>query len=94
MNLLDFTVTPLWRVFEEVAGLAAAEGVAVRESELIGLSPIAALVDVADHAGVARDLPVEERLRGAAAWLKLRDFDPSMALEMRLGLGQEDASRS
>jgi glutamate formiminotransferase len=94
MNLLDFSVTPLWRVFEEVSGLAAAEGVAVRESELIGLAPLAALVDVADHAGVARDLPVEERLGGAAAWLMLRDFDPSMALELRLGLGQEGASRS
>jgi glutamate formiminotransferase / 5-formyltetrahydrofolate cyclo-ligase len=94
MNLLDFTVTPLWRVFEEVERLAAAEGVAVRESELIGLSPLAALLDVADHAGVARDLPVEERLRGGAGWLKLRDFDPGMALELRLGLGQEGASRS
>jgi glutamate formiminotransferase len=94
INLLDFTVTPLWRVFEEVAGLAAAEGVAVRESELIGLSPLAALLEVADHAGVERQLPVDERLHGAAAWLKLRDFDPSMALELRLGLGREDAAPS
>jgi hypothetical protein len=61
----------------------------VRESELIGLSPLAALLDVADQAGVGGDLPVEERLRGAAAWLKLRDFDPRMALEIRLGLGRE-----
>jgi glutamate formiminotransferase len=89
MNLLDFIVTPLWRLFEEVSGLAAAEGVAVRESELIGLSPLAALLDVADHAGVAGELPVDGRLRGAAAWLKLRDFDPSMALEVRLGLARE-----
>jgi glutamate formiminotransferase len=89
MNLLDFTVTPLWRLFEVVSELAAAEGVSVRESELIGLSPLAALLDVADHAGVAGELAVEERLRGAAAWLMLRDFDPSMALELRLGRGQE-----
>jgi glutamate formiminotransferase len=92
MNLLDFTVTPLWRVFEEVAALAAAEGVGVRESELIGLSPLAALLHVADHAGVERDLPVVDRLRGAAAWLKLRDFDPSMGLELRLGLASGEAT--
>jgi glutamate formiminotransferase len=89
MNLLDFTVTPLWGVFEEVERQAASGGVRVRESELIGLAPLAALLDVADHAGVEREQPVTERLQGAAAWLKLRDFDPSMALELRLGLALE-----
>jgi glutamate formiminotransferase len=84
MNLLDFTVTPMWLVFEEVSREAAAEGVRVRESELIGLAPARALLDVADHAGVDAGLPVKDRLAGAATWLKLRDFDPSMALELRL----------
>src|SRR5688500_14564858 len=49
MNLLDHTVTPIWRVWEAVAEAARAEGVELRESELIGLCPLAALVDVADH---------------------------------------------
>ena len=84
MNLLDFTVTPMWLVFEEVSREAAEEGVRVRESELIGLAPARALLDVADHAGVDAGLPVKDRLAGAATWLKLRDFDPSMALELRL----------
>ncbi len=84
MNLLDFTVTPLWRVWEEVVRLAGAEGVRVRESELIGLMPLRAFTDVADHAGVPGDLPVEERLRQAADWLRLCDFDPTMALELRM----------
>ena len=84
MNLLDFTVTPLWLVFGEVSAQAAAEGVSVRESELIGLAPLAAFLDVADHASVSPDLPVEERLRQAAKWLRLRDFRPTMALELRL----------
>ena len=87
MNLLDFAVTPLWLVFEEIVQQAGAEGVPVRESELIGLAPLAALLDVADHAGVEPGLPVEERLRRAAAWLRLREFDPSMALELRLAAG-------
>jgi glutamate formiminotransferase len=43
MNLTDFRVTPPLAVFERVSELAAAEGVEVVESELIGLIPAAAL---------------------------------------------------
>jgi glutamate formiminotransferase len=88
MNLLDFAVTPLWRAWEEVGALAVANGVERRESELIGLAPLAAFMDVADHIGVPRDLPVGERLAAAAGWLRLRDFEPSMALELRLAAGR------
>jgi glutamate formiminotransferase len=84
MNLLDHSVTPLWRVWEEVRDRAAAEGVALRDSELIGLAPLAALTDVADHVDIALGLPVEERITQAAAWLMIRDFVPTMALELRL----------
>ena len=84
MNLLDHSVTPLCRVWETVRDLAAEEGIELRESELIGLCPLAALVAVADHAEVPTDLVVEERITQAARWLKIRDFDPSMALELRL----------
>lgn len=88
MNLLDFSVTPMWRVWETVTEMAAVEGVAARESELIGLVPLAALIDVADHADVAPELPVEQRITDAAAWLKARDFEPTMALELRLAAAQ------
>ena len=54
MNLLDFSVTPLWRVWEEVGRAATEAGVGLRESELIGLCPLAALADVADHIGSAQ----------------------------------------
>jgi glutamate formiminotransferase len=84
MNVLDFAVTPLWRVWETVRDLAAEEGVELAESELIGLAPQAAFLDVADHLGAAADAPVEERLAQAAAWLRLRDFSPLQALELRL----------
>jgi glutamate formiminotransferase/glutamate formiminotransferase/formiminotetrahydrofolate cyclodeaminase len=43
MNLTDFNVTPPHVVFGEVSRLAAAAGVAVAESELIGLIPRKAL---------------------------------------------------
>lgn len=84
MNLLDFEVTPLWLVWETVLALARAEGVEARESELIGLAPLAALVEVADHVRVDPDAPVEQRITDAARALRIRDFDPSMALELRL----------
>jgi glutamate formiminotransferase / 5-formyltetrahydrofolate cyclo-ligase len=91
MNLLDVAVTPMWRAWEEVRTLAAAEGVALRESELIGLAPLAALTDIADHAGVPRDLPVDRRATEGAAWIRLRDFEPTMALELRLAAMQAAA---
>ncbi len=84
MNLLDFRTTPLWQAWEAVGELAAEDGVELAESELIGLAPLAALLDVADRAGASRDAPVEERLAAAAAAVRLRDFSPLMALELRL----------
>jgi glutamate formiminotransferase len=84
MNLLDFRTTPIWRVWETVRAEAAEDAVELAESELIGLAPVAAFLDVADHAGVPADSPVEERLAAAARFLKLRDFSPLQALEIRL----------
>ena len=88
MNLLDHSVTPIWKVWEAVGEAAAPEGVQLRESELIGLCPLAALVEVADHIGVPAGMTDEERITRAAQWLKIRDFDPAMALELRLAAAQ------
>jgi glutamate formiminotransferase len=84
MNLLDYRTTPIWLVWEAVRAQAAEDGVHLAESELIGLAPLAALLDVADHAGVSPHLPQEERLAGAAGFLKLREFSPLQALELKL----------
>ena len=84
MNLLDFSVTPMWRVWEAVRDAAAMENVELKESELIGLCPIQALLDVADHIGVPGRVKTEERITWAADWLSIRDFEPTMALELRL----------
>jgi glutamate formiminotransferase len=93
MNLLDFLVTPMWRVWETVRAEASDEGVELRESELIGLAPLAALLDVADHAALACDQPVEDRLAGAARFLKLRDFSPLQALELKLEAAERAVER-
>jgi glutamate formiminotransferase / 5-formyltetrahydrofolate cyclo-ligase len=84
MNILDFETTPLWVVWETVREVAAEDAVELAESELIGLMPVASFLAVADHAGVPRDAPVEKRLAAAAAFLRLRDFSPLQALELRL----------
>jgi glutamate formiminotransferase len=84
MNLLDFASTPLWLVWDTVRDLAAEDGVSLAESELIGLAPLAAFLAVADRADAPPEDPIERRLARAAAYLRLRDFSPMQALELRL----------
>ena len=91
MNLLDFSITPLWRAWEMGEAEARSAGVEAAESELIGLAPLAALLDVADHAGAPRGDPVELRLAAAARFLRLRDFSPMQALELRLAAARAAA---
>jgi glutamate formiminotransferase len=84
MNVLDFTTTPLWVVWETVRDVAAEDGIELAESELIGLAPLAAFLAVADRAGSPTEDPIERRLAAAAGFLRLRDFSPMQALELRL----------
>jgi glutamate formiminotransferase len=94
MNLLDFRTTPLWRVWETVRAEAADDDVELAESELIGLAPLAAFLDVADHLGARPTQAVEARLEAAAAFLRLRDFSPFQALELRLEAAEAQARGS
>ena len=89
MNILDHEVSPLWRVWEEAERLAAEENVSLLDSELIGLVPAAALVAVADHIGSASFHTAEQRLMEAASYLRIRRYDPSMVLEVRLEQARE-----
>lgn len=92
MNLLDFDTTPMWRVYDEVARLATEEGVGIRESELIGLVPQAAIDAVATHAGIPEAAGPEARFATAAGYLRLRDAHPLMVLEQRLAAAGGSAS--
>jgi glutamate formiminotransferase len=49
MNLTNYERTPIFRVFDVVKREAARHGVAVLESEIVGLVPAAALVNTAVH---------------------------------------------
>jgi glutamate formiminotransferase len=92
MNLLDFTVTPIWQVWEAVSEAAAAAGVRPAESELIGLAPLASLLAIADRAGAPQGASVEDRLGVAAGYVALRDFSPMRALELRLAVASATGS--
>jgi glutamate formiminotransferase len=69
MNLTNFEKTPILRVFEAVKREAETHGVSVLESEIVGLVPSAALVDVAISSlqltQFRRDQILETRLRGS-----------------------------
>ncbi len=49
INMVDYTKTPLFRVFDMVEREARRYGVNVIGSEIIGLVPMEALIDVADY---------------------------------------------
>jgi glutamate formiminotransferase / 5-formyltetrahydrofolate cyclo-ligase len=67
MNLTNYEKTPMFRVFEVVKREAARYGVAVLESEIVGLVPAAALVQTAEHflqlSQFKADQVLEARLR-------------------------------
>ncbi|MDX9857212.1 MAG: glutamate formimidoyltransferase [candidate division Zixibacteria bacterium] len=69
MNLVNYTRTPIFRVFETIKSEAARYGVAVTSSEVIGLLPNDAIVDVADFylrlENFSKNQILEEKLRQA-----------------------------
>ncbi len=66
MNMIDYHTTSLLRVFEEIRKLAAAEGVGIAESEVVGLVPLEPLLEAAvarmQIAGFKRSQILETRL--------------------------------
>jgi len=74
MNLVNYTKTPIFRVFETIKSEAARYGVNVTSSEIVGLVPNDAILDVADFylrfENFSKAQILEEKLRsigGSAA---------------------------
>lgn len=69
MNLVNYTKTPVFRVFETIKSEAARYGVNVTSSEVVGLLPNDAIVDVADFylrlENFSKDQILEEKLKQA-----------------------------
>ena len=70
MNLTNYEKTPVFRVFEAVQREATRYGVAVLESEIVGLVPNAALLATAEHvlqlSAFAPNQILEQKLRDTA----------------------------
>jgi glutamate formiminotransferase len=71
MNLTNYEKTPIFRVFEIVKREAERYGVAILESEIVGLVPSAALVDAAGYylqlERFGADQVLETKLRASAS---------------------------
>ncbi len=69
MNLVNYQKTPVFRVFETIKSEAARYGVNVTSSEIIGLLPNEAILDVADFylrlEGFSKDQILEQKLQDA-----------------------------
>jgi glutamate formiminotransferase / 5-formyltetrahydrofolate cyclo-ligase len=67
INMTDYKKTPLFRVFETVVAEAARYGVPVVGSEIVGLVPSEALLEVAEHflrlEGFGRHQVLENKIR-------------------------------
>ncbi len=71
MNMTNYQKTPLFRVFETIKSEAARYGVSVTSSEIVGLIPTEAIVDIADFymrlENFSKDQLLEEKLKAAGA---------------------------
>lgn len=80
VNLLNYNVTPLHRVFEEAERLAAEFGVRVTGSELVGLIPLEAVLQVGRHylrkQGGSPGVAEKELVRTAVQSLGLAEISP------------------
>lgn len=96
MNLVDLKTTPVHVAFDEVCDKAAARGVRVTGSELVGLIPLQAMLDAGRHylrkqqrstgVGDAELVRIAVRSMGLD---DLAPFDPAeRIIEYKLGLGR------
>ena len=76
INLTNFRVTGMYDAFVAVSNEAARRGVRVRGSELIGLVPQAALLDVASASGISASVQSAEALSAAVSFLGLDQIAP------------------
>jgi glutamate formiminotransferase/formiminotetrahydrofolate cyclodeaminase len=80
VNLLNYNTTPLYRVFEEAERLAAEFGLRVTGSELVGLIPLEAVLQVGRHylrkQGGCLGVDEKELVRIAVQSLGLAELTP------------------
>jgi len=85
MNLTDLTKTSLHTAFDEVVRAAAARGIRVTGSELVGLVPLSCLVDAGRHflrkMGRSAGVSTDELIGCAARTMGLSELSPFVPSE-------------
>jgi glutamate formiminotransferase / formiminotetrahydrofolate cyclodeaminase len=76
MNLVDFEITSLHDAFEEVKEQARSLGIDVTGSELVGLTPLAAMLKAGKFYAGGRSLTEEDLVSLAIDKLGLSQFEP------------------
>lgn len=83
MNITDIHLTPLHMAFEQVSARAAARGLRVTGTEIIGLVPLTVLSEAGRYflqkQHLSSDVPMEELLRVASESMGLSDLSPFIA---------------
>ncbi|PHX97261.1 MAG: glutamate formimidoyltransferase [Gemmatimonadetes bacterium] len=83
MNLTDTDTTPIWRAFEAVKSEAAARGVEVTWSEIVGLVPERAVLETAAHGvmlrGFTTAMVLEQKVADAMLGETVTDFLAAVA---------------
>jgi glutamate formiminotransferase/formiminotetrahydrofolate cyclodeaminase len=96
INLTDYKVTPPQAVFDATRELAAARGLVVTGSEIVGVVPHAALLDAGRHylrlQGKSPFVPDEDILQCAVFSLGLNDVAPFDLPKKVLGLPARDGA--
>lgn len=81
MNLVNYTKTPIFRVFETIKSEAARYGVPVTSSEIVGLVPNDAILSVADFylrfENFSKDQILEEKLKAAGGGTSAAEVEES-----------------
>jgi glutamate formiminotransferase / formiminotetrahydrofolate cyclodeaminase len=79
-NLLDYNITPAYRVFEEAENYAREFGVRVTGSELVGLMPLEAILQCGRHflkkQGGTTGVSEKELIRVAVQTMGLKEISP------------------
>jgi glutamate formiminotransferase/formiminotetrahydrofolate cyclodeaminase len=76
MNLTDIGITPVHAAFDEVRRQAAARGVRVTGSELVGLVPLRAMLDAGRYFSRGTDAPDSELIEVAVRSMGLDELSP------------------
>ena len=98
LNLTDISVTPIHLAFEEVAEKAAARGLRVTGSEIVGLVPLRAMLDAGRYFLTKQrrslGVPDEEVVRLAVRSLGLDDLKPFDSFQKVIEWRLRDRSRA